>query len=392
MSNTAGLLKKRKILFIAHDSLKDGSGRCLFELVSLLIKKSDIKPIVLTHWKNDINDALDNLGVENYFSRYGYTCSWTRNTFSNLFKRLLYRRFFNWYSLKKLKKKIDFNTIDLIHSNSSVIDFGAYLHKKFGIPHVWHIREFGKIDFNLHYLVDDFPKYLNEYATKMICVSNAVRDYYIKQGVDEKKIKTIYDGVLEQEYQSLIPLTHEKKVIRICMCGRLQEAKGQYLAIKALNKLKENELQMLHLDFYGGGRDLPRLQELVKKFKLDNYVTFKGFSNNLKDEIKKYDIGLNLSRAEGFGRTTVEYMLSGLYVIGHNTGATPELLANGKYGSLISVGNIGQLANEISKYIRNSSDCKKIQEDARNFALYHFTLEKNIENFVEEFISIIRDN
>ena len=380
-----------KIFFIVHDSLKGGSGRCLFELISLLAQRTEITPVVLTHRKNDINEALDKLGVENYSSRYGFTCSWTENVFLTFLKRLLYRPFFNWLAYKRLRKKIDFNTIDLIHSNSGVIDFGAYLHKKLRIPHVWHIREFGELHFKWLYVVDDFPKYLNEYATKIICVSNAVRNYYIKQGVDGIKIETIYDGVLKRDFLYSKTTVGDKKIFRICMCGILNAGKGQCLAIEALKRLEYDELAKVHLDFYGEGPDLPKLQELVKQYKLDDNISFKGFSKNLKDELKKYDIGLNLSRAEGFGRTTVEYMLSGLYVIGHNTGATPELLGNGKFGSLIPVGDVNPLANEISKYIHNSSDYKKVQEEARDYALNHFTLESNIEKFVDEFISVSRE-
>ena len=380
-----------KILFIAHDSLKGGSGRCLFELVSLLAQRTEITPIVLTHKKNDINEALDDLGIENYSSKYGFTCSWTENIFFTFLKRLLYRPFFNWYSFRKLKKKIDFNTIDLIQSNSGVIDFGAYLHKKLHIPHVWHIREFGGLHFKWRYVIDNFPSYLYANASQVICVSNAVRDYYIEQGIKEHKIKTIYDGVLKRDYIFSTPIEHDKNIIRICMCGILTDSKGQHLAIEALKKLKRDELKKIHLDFFGEGPDLQKLKDLVKHLDLVPYVSFKGFSKNIKSELLNYDIGLNLTRAEGFGRTTVEFMLSGLYVIAHNTGASPELLNYGKYGTLIPPNDTDQLSKEISNYIANPSKYKQLQKDARSFALSNFTLESNIDKFIAQFSSISKE-
>ena len=38
---------------------------------------------------------------------------------------------------------------DIIHSNSSVIDFGGYLSRRLGVRHVWHLREFGYLDYGL---------------------------------------------------------------------------------------------------------------------------------------------------------------------------------------------------------------------------------------------------
>ena len=39
---------------------------------------------------------------------------------------------------------------DLIHSNSSVIDVGGYISRKIGVRHIWHLRDFGELDYSLY--------------------------------------------------------------------------------------------------------------------------------------------------------------------------------------------------------------------------------------------------
>ena len=51
---------------------------------------------------------------------------------------------FNLPEAYRIRKKVQSLNIDIIHSNSSVINFGAYLSKALGIPHVWHFREYGE--------------------------------------------------------------------------------------------------------------------------------------------------------------------------------------------------------------------------------------------------------
>ena len=40
---------------------------------------------------------------------------------------------------------------DLIYSSTSVITIGYSLARKYLVPHVWHIRKFGDLDYNFSY-------------------------------------------------------------------------------------------------------------------------------------------------------------------------------------------------------------------------------------------------
>lgn len=51
----------------------------------------------------------------------------------------------NHRALKVIENEVDLSSIDLIHTNSNRDGLGALINKKYGIKHVWHLREFGFI-------------------------------------------------------------------------------------------------------------------------------------------------------------------------------------------------------------------------------------------------------
>lgn len=371
-----------KVLFIAHDSLKGGSGCCLYELLSLIKSEDNVTPVVLCHNNNSLTDALKKKGIETYFCRFGYTLCGKNNLLSRFFWGKIYRPLANFGAYLFLSFKIDLKKIDLIFSNSMIIDFGAYLHRKIKKPLVSYIREFGDLDFHLTSLESCLPKYISCNSAKILTVSHAVRNHFIELGGDCKKIKCVYDGVVKSRFFEDDVDTVDKSCIKIVMSGRLSEEKGQKYAIEAINLLPSNLKNCINLDFYGSGRDEKKLKELVKKFKLENQVCFKGFCSNLPSVLSHYDVGLNLSESEGFGRTTVEYMLSGLFVIGANSGATPEILSDGKLGKLVRYNDSLQIADSIVFFYNNREACKNIAKAGNCFATQFFDIEKNYKSIL----------
>ena len=366
----------KKILFVTHDNMTGGSAKSLLSQIEYLRNAKQIEPIVITWKKNSLTSYLTKKGFQCYAVKYDFTSVWTRNFFFHITKRPYYRLFYNHVAYKSLRNKIDFSSISLIVSNSSVIDFGAYLHRKLKIPHIWYLREFGDLDFNILPYIKNFPHYIDENADAIIAVSNAVARHWMKRGI-AKKIKVIYDGVVDKRHSQ--PSSAKDAVVKIAMCGRLCPAKGQFLALQALSYLPKNILGQIHLDFFGKGESENDLRKLAKSKNLERFVSFKGFSTNLDVELDNYEVGLNLSKAEAFGRTTVEYMSHALFVIGTNSGGTPELLQNGKFGTLVSPNNPEQLAQIITNYCLSRENLKMKLSFSQSYSEDFFSVSKNAE-------------
>ena len=366
----------KKILFITHDDMTGGSAKSLLAQIKYFKDNRLIEPIVITWKENSLTKHLQKIGIRSYAVKFDFTSVWTRNRLFHFVKRPYYRLFYNSAAYRTLKKQLDFSEISLIVSNSSVIDFGAYLHKKLSIPHIWYLREFGDLDFNILSYIQNLPRYIDVNSDGIIAVSNAVAQYWMKRGIT-KKIEVIYDGVVDKCNPR--SLSAKDSVVKIAMCGRLSPAKGQFLALQALSCLPKKILDKIHLDFFGEGESENDLREQTKIKNLERHVSFKGFSSNLDAELDNYDVGLNLSKAEAFGRTTLEYMSHALFVIGTNSGGTPELLRNTDYGTLIGPNNPEQLAQAIANYCLHRSELELKTIGSQAYAEKFFSVSKNAE-------------
>lgn len=78
------------------------------------------------------------------------------------------------------------------------------------------------------------------------------------------------------------------------------------------------------------------------------------------------DIELICSNTEGFGRCTVEAMVSDIPVVGSDSviSATQELMVNGKSGLLYQKDSVDDLTDKIEFLIRNEDIKKQISVEA----------------------------
>ena len=260
----------------------------------------------------------------------------------------------NTYKAFKIRKYITKNKLNpvVVHSNSITSDFGVILSLILKVPHIQHIRELGEYDFGMTFDlgINHFSKFVGK-SKKIICISDAVYDYY-KNYLPENKMIKIYNGVSIDANELLSNRdANEIGVTNIVLVGRLSEEKGQLQAIQATEMIKDKIL--VHLDLWGDGIDRAMLETYVRQHKLESYVKFCGYSPDIP--YSKYQIALVCSKYEAFGRVTVEYMFHGLPVIGVNTGGTREIIQNNITGLLYENGAIEELEKAILKVAQDAA-------------------------------------
>ena len=286
------LCKKKRFLYIVEANLDSGSGKCALELIQLFKNSTDFEPVVVTQYFNDLNIKCDELLVENYNTHYARTCSlgmgmlgWAIAFFC--------RPFLNFFSYRKLKKKIDFSAIRLIHSNSSSIDFGAYLHKKLHIPHIWHIREFLVFDCFWTPIIRNLPNYISQNSSQVVTVSNQLKDF-LQRKTHNQNITTFYDGVCHSNENKETRKKNTSNKLRLVCVGNLAPIKGQDFLLDAISLLPPQVLNDISIDFYGtdiGGFE-QKLKSIVHDKSIEHVVSFKGFCNNVFNILPNYDVGI----------------------------------------------------------------------------------------------------
>lgn len=103
------------------------------------------------------------------------------------------------------------------------------------------------------------------------------------------------------------------------------------------------------------------------------------------------DMELICSQYEGFGRSTVEGMMSGLTVIAADCGATPEILRDRETGFLYPPGDLDRFVELIATLAEDAALRDRVGRAAQKDAIERFTLERYAAQVVREWEEVCAD-
>lgn len=384
-----------KVLYIIDSITQGGAIRSFMEMVKAM-KSLGITPVVLSSKFDNINVFLNDNEIENYaighpnLLRVINKKGWKGPL--RIIKYSLLYYLAEWRSHRKLER-IDLSEIGLIHTNSARNDIGCYLNKKKGIPHIMHIREFADADFDCSPIKPDYVDIFNNYTTQFISISEAVKKHWINKGIIADKITTIYNGI---HFENITVSRDEDKYasFKMFIAGGVYPTKGQHLIVEAIGLLPENIREGVCLDVAGwySKKYVDDMKVYASERGYEQQIRFLGAINDVHERLGNYQVGLMCSRAEGFGRTTAEYMHAQLGVIASDSGANPELIEDGVTGLLFKSGDAQSLAECIERLYNNRELLIKLSHAARKKARLLYTQQKNAESIYNLYQEILNHN
>lgn len=383
-----------KVLFISAGDYKYGAPKSMFELMVTLKKKYGVEPVLLTKKKNGLNHKCDLLGIENYafWSRDIMAGSAYQNPIFNLMKHCVKYFLYLWGGItqKNIEKVgIDFESIDIIHTNLNRNDIGVWISQKHKIPHVWHLRE-TIAGSAIRLYKPNTIDYMNKNAAFFIAISQVVYKAWIQMGLDKNKMCVVYNGLNTEEFTMRNRADRNSTdKLKIVMTGHVQPTKGQDQLISALGRLTADEKRKLQVDIYGEAYPdyKKELTKNIHKMQLEDVVNFCGYCDHIPKKLAEYDIGIVASRQEGFGRVTAEYMLAGLLVIASDTGANTELIEDGKNGLIYPYKDIDGLTARLKLALEAPEMIDKLGKEARADA----TMKYSNARYVQEVYDLYRE-
>ncbi len=365
--------KEIKVLFVTHYRELLGANNSLLQLILELRDMGIIPTVLLPDYEiqagNDLGLELDKHGIEHREAkiRFDKHPDWKLAVVS-YFRTLLFRK-----SAANAVKGLDF---DIIHSNSSTISVGAYLARKLKRPHVWHLREFGNLDYGYK---TPFGKWYQKimYAGNnyFIAISENIKRHF-ENWTGSQEIRVIYNGIKS----SLKRMPATTGVVEICIVGFIRPEKGQMELIEAIDDLvNKRNIRNLHVTVIGKGDDSyeEKIKLFIKEHDLTEFVTIAGRRNDVPELLTKMDIGVMASSHEAFGRVTVEYMMTGLAVVASDGGANKEIVEDGKTGLIYKGGNPVSLSNKLELLIKDPEFREKMAHDGQIYAEENFSSEAN---------------
>jgi glycosyltransferase involved in cell wall biosynthesis len=284
------------------------------------------------------------------------------------YEGFLYRK-----SIERYSKNLQ--TPDIVHCHHVYPDGYGFINlcKKWNVPLVVDIHRS-----NL------FTEYLNnknlaskvletfEFASKIICISQEIKNFAIDHGIDEKKLRYNPLGIdinkfrpRESELIKERLLINGKKVI--LFVGQLIKRKGIENLIKAISLLPHEIKKELKVIIIGDGEDKTNLENLCKKLDLNGLFEFKGTIP--RDEISLYysisDIFVLTSFSEGRPVVIYEAMASECAIIGSNIGGIAEQVKNDFNGFLVDPKNVEIIAEKIEFLLNNENIMAKMKKNSR---------------------------
>lgn len=223
---------------------------------------------------------------------------------------------------------------------------------------------------------------------KIICVSNAMRDAFVRHrvgrinqfevvhnGFDIEDYARIMDAVpTRSETRRVMELPEEAPVIGVV--GRLDRLKGQDDLLDVLPDLRRR-FEDLHLLMVGDGWHGRALRARVEAMGEQGRVHFPGLVPlpRLVALLKAMDVMALPSYREGLPRTHVEALLCGCPVVGYDVDGVGEICRDGQTGILVSPGDRTGLGHAIERLLENKDLRQAMVERGQAIVRREFDLE-----------------
>lgn len=208
-------------------------------------------------------------------------------------------------------------------------------------------------------------------ADGVIAVSHGIAaDMSRATGFPLEKVEVIHNPAYI-DFESIQPGQLEGLALErpfILSIGRLVHQKGFDDLLRAFAEVhaKRPELNLLIL---GNGPLEADLRALAHELNISNHVHLIGFRPNPIDYMKRASLFVMSSRHEGFGNVLVEALSAGVPVVSTNCDYGPsEILEQGRYGTLVPVGDVSSLALAIETSLEIPPDRIALQRRAKMFS------------------------
>jgi glycosyltransferase involved in cell wall biosynthesis len=222
---------------------------------------------------------------------------------------------------------------------------------------------------NFHHIVtqaeamrEDLQKNYKIPVSKMQIIYNPVDSNYIRS--------------MSLKKSELLPKTK----YNLLAVGRLDYEKGFDLLLQSISQLDES----YHLTILGEGEEKETLLLQTKALKLENQVTFAGFTDNPYAYMKEADLLVLSSRYEGLPNVILEANCCGTPVVAYDSaGGTGEIVHDGENGYLVPPFDTVLFAKTIEKARHHTFDSQTIAQHTEEL----FGIDKVIQKYENLFLS-----
>lgn len=223
---------------------------------------------------------------------------------------------------------------------------------------------------------------------KILCVSGAVGQSFVRKFGMQEKVETQYNPVDQSEILERSGEPIEEKfrpdTVKLVTIGRLVGQKGYDRLVKIINQLKE-KYDNFECWILGEGDDRASLENYISQNDLKKYIKLLGFKKNPYPYLKQADLFVCSSRAEGFSTVATEAIILEKPIITTECAGMRELFGDSQCG-IICPNNQEALCKALEDVLGDRNMLERFKQEASQRAS-HFKLEmrmKEVERLLDE--------
>jgi glycosyltransferase involved in cell wall biosynthesis len=222
-------------------------------------------------------------------------------------------------------------------------------------------------------------------ATRILAISEAVRNELLAAGVDANRIELVPDGVeipapikpdAREKARKTWGFQGDETVIE-CV-GALTAEKGHALLIEAFAKLRR-ECANCRLLLTGEGPLRAQLERQAREAGLASAIIFAGFVSDVDSVYAAGDLFVFPSLAEGSGSSLLRAMAYGLPVLALARGGVAEIIEDGRSGILVQEANAEDLARAAARMLKNAELRGRLSRAGRETVTSRYSVDRMVD-------------
>lgn len=271
---------------------------------------------------------------------------------------------------------------DVIGANSQkALVVGSIAARRTRTPLLWHLHDIIEPPYFSRLNIKADVVLANQCTDRVIAVSQATADAFVRQGGDPAKVHVVYNGIDAPPDDPLAPNATERRAamgladVPVVGCfSRIAEWKGQHVLVEAVSPLEGVHVLLVGGALFGEHAYERTLRDLVASLGMTERVHFLGQRDDVPALMQCVDFIVHPSTApEPFARTLIEAMLTGRAPIASACGGVPELIDSGVNGYLFPPSDAVALREILRHVLVSPSEVQRTAEAARQHARKNFS-------------------
>jgi L-malate glycosyltransferase len=228
------------------------------------------------------------------------------------------------------------------------------------------------------------------FCDRVVCNSAAAAKRLLKQGLPERKIVVIPNGLAPEIFAEAEPAVPRRTgVVRVGMIARMNaRSKNHTLFLRAAARLAAKYANLEFL-LAGDGPLRSELEALARELGIADRVSFLGARRNIPGVLASMDISVMPSGSESLSNVILESMAAGVAVVATSVGGTPEIISDGETGLLVPPDGENELADAIGRFVTQPALRAACAQKSKELAAARFGLRSVAERYEQLYEEVL---